>query len=505
MVSYSTFIFGAPMYFPTLDQFVLLAEQGNLIPVCREILADMETPVSAFKKIDDGMTSFLLESIEGGEKWARYSFLGSGPGRVFRSCGQSYEILENGVVVNEGVCQDPLGELKAFMAPYRPVQIDGLPRFSGGAVGYLGYDMVRFVEDLPDAKPSEIGTYDSCFLLTEKLLIFDNMRQKIKIVCNVHLSPGTDPEIAYRQGTEQIEALIEQLRTPLPRPKIGAATGHGEMQANFTREGFMAAVDQCKEYVRAGDIIQVVLSQRFSGELGSTDPFDIYRALRTINPSPYMFFLRLGETLVVGASPEVLVRKEGEQVEVRPIAGTRPRGLTVEQDQAFEADLLADPKECAEHIMLVDLGRNDLGRVCCTGSVEVSELMVIERYSHVMHIVSNVRGRLLAGKDAFDVFRATFPAGTLSGAPKIRAMEIIDQLEPCRREIYGGAVGYFSFSGNMDMAIAIRTLVVKDGKIYLQAGAGIVADSDPAAEYQETVNKARGVMTALAMARKGLN
>jgi anthranilate synthase component 1 len=331
------------------------------------------------------------------------------------------------------------------------------------------------------------------------------MRQKIKIVCNVHLSPGTDPEIAYRQGTEQIEALIEQLRTPLPRPKIGAATGHGEMQANFTREGFMAAVDQCKEYVRAGDIIQVVLSQRFSGELGSTDPFDIYRALRTINPSPYMFFLRLGETLVVGASPEVLVRKEGEQVEVRPIAGTRPRGLTVEQDQAFEADLLADPKECAEHIMLVDLGRNDLGRVCCTGSVEVSELMVIERYSHVMHIVSNVRGRLLAGKDAFDVFRATFPAGTLSGAPKIRAMEIIDQLEPCRREIYGGAVGYFSFSGNMDMAIAIRTLVVKDGKIYLQAGAGIVADSDPAAEYQETVNKARGVMTALAMARKGLN
>jgi len=493
------------MYFPTSDQFVVLAEQGNLIPVYREILADMETPVSAFKKIDDGTTSFLLESIEGGEKWARYSFLGSGPGRVFRSRGLNYEILENGRVVAGGASQDPLDELKAFMAPYRPVQIDGLPRFFGGAVGYLGYDMVRFVEELPDANPSEIGTYDSCFLLTEKLLIFDNMRQKIKVVCNVHLPPGTDPATAYRRGTEQIETLIEQLRNPLPRLEVAPVVEDVEMQANFTRGGFMAAVDKCKEYVRAGDIIQVVLSQRFSGSLGSTDPFDIYRALRTINPSPYMFFLRFGDTLVVGASPEVLVRKEGEQVEVRPIAGTRPRGLSAEQDRTFETELLADPKECAEHIMLVDLGRNDLGRVCCTGSVEVSELMVIERYSHVMHIVSNVRGRLVEGKDAFDVFRATFPAGTLSGAPKIRAMEIIDELEPCRREIYGGAVGYFSFSGNMDMAIAIRTLVVQDGQIYLQAGAGIVADSDPAAEYQETVNKARGAMTALTMARKGLN
>ncbi|OHB31242.1 MAG: anthranilate synthase component I [Desulfuromonadaceae bacterium GWC2_58_13] len=493
------------MYFPTSDQFVILAERGNLIPVYREILADMETPVSAFKKIDDGTTSFLLESIEGGEKWARYSFLGSGPGRVFRSRGPNYEILENGVVIAGGACLDPLEELNSFMAPYRPVQIDGLPRFFGGAVGYLGYDMVRFIENLPDANPAEIGAYDSCFLLTEKLLIFDNMRQKIKVVCNVHLTPGADPETAYRQGTEQIEEMIEQLRNPLPRTKITPEIDDVEMQANFSPAGFMAAVDQCKEYVRAGDIIQVVLSQRFSGDLGTTDPFDIYRALRTINPSPYMFFLRFGDTQVVGASPEVLVRKEGDQVEVRPIAGTRPRGLSAEQDQAFETELLADPKECAEHIMLVDLGRNDLGRVCCTGSVEVTELKVIERYSHVMHIVSNVRGRLLEGKDAFDVFRATFPAGTLSGAPKIRAMEIIDELEPCRREIYGGAVGYFSFSGNMDMAIAIRTLVVRGGRIYLQAGAGIVADSDPATEFQETVNKARGAMTALSMARKGLN
>jgi anthranilate synthase component 1 len=303
----------------------------------------------------------------------------------------------------------------------------------------------------------------------------------------------------------QIEALIEQLRTPLPRVKDPAPMPDVPMQANFTCGGFMDAVEKCKEYVRAGDVIQVVLSQRFSGDLGTTDPFDIYRALRTINPSPYMFFLRFGDTLVVGASPEVLVRKEGGQVEVRPIAGTRPRGTSAEQDQTFEFELLTDPKECAEHIMLVDLGRNDLGRVCCTGSVEVSELMVIERYSHVMHIVSNVRGRLAEGKDAFDVFRATFPAGTLSGAPKIRAMEIIDELEPCRREIYGGAVGYFSFSGNMDMAIAIRTLVVQEGQIYLQAGAGIVADSNPEAEYQETVNKARGAITALTMARKGLN
>lgn len=493
------------MYFPSPEQFASLATQGNLIPLYREILADMETPVSAFKKIDDGKTSFLLESIEGGEKWARYSFLGSGPGRVFRSRGKRYEVLEDGCVIQEGDCADPLAELKAFLAPYRPVPIDGLPRFFGGAVGYLGYDMVRFVEELPDANPARIGAFDSCFLLTEKLLIFDNMRQKIKVVCNVHLAPGADPAVAYRQGVAQIDELIEQLRAPLPRHAPEVSTESPVMASDFTREGFMAAVEGCKEYIRAGDIIQVVLSQRFSGPLGGTDPFDIYRALRTINPSPYMFFLRFGDTLVVGASPEVLVRKEGEQVEVRPIAGTRPRGTTAEADLVFEAELLADPKERAEHIMLVDLGRNDLGRVCRAGSVEVSELMVIERYSHVMHIVSNVRGNLLEGRDAFDVFRATFPAGTLSGAPKIRAMAIIDELEPCRREIYGGAVGYFSFSGNMDMAIAIRTLVIRDGRIHLQAGAGIVADSDPNAEYQETVNKAQGAMSAITMARKGLN
>ncbi len=492
------------MYSPSLEEFRRLSGQGNLIPVYREILADMETPVSAFCKIDDGQTSFLLESIEGGEKWARYSFLGSGPGRIFRCRGRHFEILDGAHVVSRGESDDPLGELRRFLAPYRPVELPELPRFCGGAVGYLGYDMVRFIERLPDGNPQQIGTYDACFLLTGKLLIFDNMRQKIKVVCNVHLTDGADPEAAYRRGVAEIEALIARLRLPLERPRSQIRFASEPLQPNFTRPEFLAAVERCKEYVRAGDVIQVVLSQRFSGALPAA-PFDIYRALRTINPSPYMFFLRFGETLVIGASPEVLVRKEGEQVEVRPIAGTRPRGATAAEDRRLEEELLADPKERAEHIMLVDLGRNDLGRVCRTGSVEVSELMVIERYSHVMHIVSNVRGRLEEGRDAIDVFRASFPAGTLSGAPKIRAMEIIDELEPCRREIYGGAVGYFSFSGNMDMAIAIRTLVVQGERIHLQAGAGIVADSDPAAEYEETLNKAMGVRKALEMAAGGLD
>jgi anthranilate synthase component I len=492
------------MYSPSLDDFRTLAATGNLIPVYREILADMETPVSAFRKIDDGRTAFLLESIEGGEKWGRYSFLGSGPVKLFRSRGRYFEILDGDQLLHSGECADPLAELQAFLAPYRPVQLPGLPRFFGGAVGYLGYDMVRFVEELPDANPREIDAWDACFLLTGQLLIFDSVAQKIKVVCNVHLQEGEDPEIAYQRGQAAVEALLGRLRRPLPGSPPVTGRGHGKpLAANFSRDDFMAAVEKCKEYVRAGDIIQVVLSQRFSGQLAA-EPFDVYRALRTINPSPYMFFLRFGRTLVIGASPEVLVRKEGARVEVRPIAGTRPRGATAAEDRQLEAELLADPKECAEHIMLVDLGRNDLGRVCRTGSVEVSELMVIERYSHVMHIVSNVRGVLEEGLDAFDLFRATFPAGTLSGAPKIRAMEIVDELEPCRREIYGGAVGYISFTGNMDLAIAIRTLVVQDETVYVQAGAGIVADSDPAAEYQETLNKARGVINAIELARAGL-
>lgn len=492
------------MYFPADIDFLQLARQGNLIPVYREILADMETPVSAFRKIDDGKNAFLLESIEGGEKWARYSFLGSGPARVFRCRGNHYEILFDGEVEETGSAADPINHLRELMSIYKPVEVAGLPLFYGGAVGCLGYDMVRFIEALPDGNPRQIGGWDACFMFTDRVLIFDNMRQQVKVVCNVHLREGDDPRSAYTGALRQIEEMIEQLRQPLPyaAPSV-AEVPPLEFEPNFTKDRFRAAVECCKEYIRAGDIFQVVLSQRFSGNLHA-DPFDVYRALRTINPSPYMYFLRFGESVVVGASPEVLVRKEGEQIDVRPIAGTRPRGRTPEEDRQLEQQLLADPKELAEHIMLVDLGRNDVGRVAVAGSVEVSELMVIERYSHVMHIVSNVRGRLCPGLDSFAVFRATFPAGTLTGSPKIRAMEIIDELEPARREVYGGAVGYFSFSGNMDLAIAIRTLQIEKDQFYLQAGAGIVADSDAEMEYQETLSKARGVKRAIEMAQRGL-
>ncbi len=495
------------MYFPSREEFLNLARKGNLIPVYREILADMETPVSAFCKIDDQKSAFLLESIAGGEKWARYSFLGVGSGRAFRCRDNFFEILENGSPVKSGTTDDPLRELKLFLSPYQPVTLPGLPRFFGGAVGYLGYDMVRHIEDLPELNGAEIGTYDSWFLITETLLIFDNMQQKIKVISNVHLRDGDDHAFLYDQAVKRIDGMVAQLRRPLPGRSAWTRAANPttkELQSNFSRADFESAVERCKDYVRSGDVIQVVLSQRFSGDLDA-DPFDVYRALRTINPSPYMFYLQFNETRVIGASPEVLVRKEGDHVEVRPIAGTRPRGATFEEDQHLEQELLGDPKERAEHIMLVDLGRNDLGRVCATGSVHVDELMVVERYSHVMHIVSNVSGQLLPGYDALDVFSATFPAGTLSGAPKIRAMEIIEELEPVRREIYGGAVGYISFDGNMDLAIAIRTLVTHKNRIHLQAGAGIVADSDPAAEYEETVNKAMGVKLAIELARQGLD
>uniref|UniRef100_A0A831U392 Anthranilate synthase component 1 n=1 Tax=Geobacter metallireducens TaxID=28232 RepID=A0A831U392_GEOME len=491
------------MYFPDFETFRSLASQGNLIPVCREIMADMDTPVSAFRKIDDGPYSFLLESIEGGEKWGRYSFLGANPATVIRSRGTTVEIVTNGDA-RTVTSVDPLGFVREYLSRFRPVEIPGLPRFFGGAVGYLGYDMVRHFERLATEKPAVIGAWDSCFVITDTILIFDTMRQKITVVSNAHLEDGQPPEAAYAEALARGDALIAKLRAPLPALPAVPAVRKVSFASNVPREAFEAAVEKSKEYVRAGDIIQVVLSQRFSGEL-TVEPLAIYRVLRTLNPSPYMFFLRMDDTLVVGASPEVMVRKEGDRVELRPIAGTRPRGATPEEDQRLAEELLADPKERAEHVMLVDLGRNDLGRVCRTGTVKVSELMVIERYSHVMHIVSNVEGELEKGKDAFDVVRATFPAGTLSGAPKVRAMEIIDELEPVRREVYGGAVGYFSFSGNMDLAIAIRTLVIRDGMVHLQAGAGIVADSNPAAEYQETVNKAMAVVKAIETAEKGLD
>ncbi len=493
------------MYSPSLEEFKNLTRQGNLIPVYREILADMETPVSAFCKIDDYKSAFLLESIAGGEKWARYSFLGVGSGRAFRCRGDYFEILENGLPVESGSTVNPLLELKEFLSLYQPVVLPELPRFFGGAVGYLGYDMVRHIEELPVLNDAEIGTYDSWFQITETLLIFDNMQQKIKVLSNVHLREGIDPDLLYDEAVKRVDAMVTLLRKPLPvrSARTGKATATA-LQSNFSRSDFESAVERCKDYIRSGDVIQVVLSQRFSGDLDA-EPFDVYRALRTINPSPYMFYLQFNETRVIGSSPEVLVRKEGDHVEVRPIAGTRPRGVTLEDDQRFEEELLADPKERAEHIMLVDLGRNDLGRVCVTGSVQIDELMVVERYSHVMHIVSNVSGQLLPGHDALDVFEATFPAGTLSGAPKIRAMEIIEELEPVRREIYGGAVGYISFDGNMDLAIVIRTLVAHQNRVYLQAGAGVVADSDPASEYEETVNKAMGVKLAIELARQGLD
>ncbi|MEI6215610.1 MAG: anthranilate synthase component I [Desulfuromonadales bacterium] len=490
------------MFFPDYAAFCDLAEKGNLIPVYREIMADMDTPVSAFKKLDNGTFSFLLESIEGGEKWGRYSFLGSNPDVIIRSKGACVEIVSNGAVTSRTVT-DPLACIKELLAGYTPVEVEGLPRFFGGAVGYLGYDMVRHFENLPSAKPALLDSYDSYFLITDTILIFDTVRQKIKVVSNAHVTSPSNCEAAYREACSKIDAIIGRLRAPHTHSPCVPAGKGVNFRSNMNREDFELAVEKAKEYVRSGDIIQVVLSQRFSGEL-TVDPLDIYRVLRTLNPSPYMFFLKLDDTVIAGASPEVMVRKEGRHVELRPIAGTRPRGVDAEADAALADELLADPKECAEHVMLVDLGRNDLGRVCAAGSVSVSELMVIERYSHVMHIVSNVQGELLPDNDSFDLVRATFPAGTLSGAPKMRAMQIIDELEPIKREIYGGAIGYFSFSGNMDLAIAIRTLVIKDGKLHLQAGAGIVADSDPSAEWQETVNKAMAVVRAVETAERGL-
>ena len=491
------------MYFPSRDTFYTLAEKGNLIPVYREIMADMDTPVSAFRKLDDGRFSYLLESIEGGEKWGRYSFLGSSPSLIIRSKGNIVETIENGVTTTMTV-DNPLVCIRDVLARFSPVEVEGLPRFFGGAVGYLGYDMVRHFEHLPTDKPALIDAYDSYFLFTDTIVIFDNMRQKIKVVSNAHLSSGITPKQAYDEAIKTIESIVQRLRTTLPAQRNAPSGRQVELRSNVSREEYEASVEKAKEYVRAGDIIQVVPSQRFSGEL-SADPFDIYRVMRTLNPSPYMFFLRLDDTVIAGASPEVMVRKEGKLVELRPIAGTRPRGANSEEDARLAEELLSDPKERAEHVMLVDLGRNDLGRVCVTGTVNVTELMIIERYSHVMHIVSNVQGELEDGRDAFDLVQATFPAGTLSGAPKVRAMQIIDELEPVRREIYGGAVGYFSFSGNMDLAITIRTLVIKDGKVHLQAGGGVVADSDPAAEWQETVNKAMAARRAIEIAEKGLD
>ncbi len=490
---------------PSFNEFSRKAKDGNLIPVYREVLADMETPVSAFRKIDSGNYAFLLESVEGGEKWARYSFLGSNPGLVFKAKGSRVEVITGDGTQFYQIDRDLLQPLKAILRQYRPVRVDGLPRFYGGMVGFLAYDIVRQFERLPAMTKDDLDLPDALFLLTDTLVIFDNVSHRIKVVSNAFVPEPTQEHLrgAYDEAARKIDAIIGSLRRPLG-VSLAPAGVEGELQLSSTmsREEFIQAVESAKEYVRAGDVLQAVISQRLSTKT-SADPFNIYRALRIINPSPYMYYLRLGDLRLVGSSPEVLVRLEEGKIDLRPIAGTRPRGRDDEEDLALEQELLGDPKERAEHIMLVDLGRNDVGRVARTGSVMVTELMAVERYSHVMHIVSNIKGVLEDKHDAFDLLRACFPAGTVTGAPKIRAMEIIEELERVRRGPYAGAVGYFGFSGNMDTCITIRTVLIADGTAHVQAGAGIVADSDPEREYEETMNKAKGMIKAIEMAESG--
>jgi anthranilate synthase component 1 len=484
---------------PSREDFLSSAGTFNLVPVYREILADLETPVSAFLKIHRGDHGFLLESVEGGEKWARYSILGTEPALIFTAQGAQVSIRRRDGTTEQREVADPLTALSELIGRYQPAPVEGLPRFFGGAVGYIGYDAVRFFERLPARLPADPAVPDICLLVPDALLVFDAMSHTIKVIVNVMLDDGMDAAAAYDDALLRIDAIVDRLTTGVV-PVSGAVTAPPEeVRSNVAPAEYCQLVERAKEYIRAGDVIQVVLAQRFEKAL-RVPPFDVYRRLRILNPSPYMFFLHLGEASLIGASPELMARVEDGEVAVRPIAGTRPRGATEAEDRALEAELRADPKELAEHIMLVDLGRNDVGRVADIGSVRVTEQMVVERYSHVMHLVSNVRGRLAAGRDCFDAFRATFPAGTLSGAPKIRAMEIIEELESVRRGVYGGAVGYFGFSGNMDMCITIRAGLAYRGKLYVEAGAGIVADSDPEREYQECLSKARAVLHAVEMA-----
>ncbi len=489
-------------YFPSQERFKALALEYTVIPVYADILADMDTPVSAFSKIDDGNDVFLLESVEGGEKQGRYSILGGSARLVVRSKGGRVEVIQAGkTTIKEAGAIDCLrDELSRFTAP----SVEGLPRFCGGAIGFIGYDCVREIEKLPDESPRELDLFDMYFIFTDTFLVFDNVEHKIKVISNAYINDHEDVAIAFDAAIAKINAMVETLRKKAATEPIAPERrGTRAITSNFSKGSFIEAVERVKQYISAGDIIQTVLSQRFSTALMAA-PFDIYRALRVINPSPYMFFLRFGDVTLAGSSPEILVRVEDGQVNVKPIAGTRKRGRDESEDESLAKELAADPKERAEHIMLVDLGRNDVGRVSEPGTITVDGLMSIERYSHVMHMVSNVTGRLKKGMDAFDGLKACFPAGTLTGAPKVRAMEIIEELEPCKREIYGGSIGYVGFDGNMDMCIAIRTVVIKDGKAHIQAGAGIVADSVPETEYEETENKARAMIKALEMAEEGL-
>jgi len=494
------------MMYPSLKEFLKLSKTANVIPVYKEVNADLDTPVSAFLKIDKGDYAFLLESVEGREKIARYSFLGASPALVFKSKGRNIEIdrPQQGSIKRFVTDSDPLEEVRKIMRDFKPVHIKGLPRFCGGMVGYIGYDMVRFFENIPDKNPDELKLPDMVFLLTDTILVFDHVNHTIKIVSNVML-PGERKSGAavkaklYRQAVRKIEAIEGLLGKPVAAGVTacsGKACVSGAVRSNYSKAAFKEMVKKAKHFIRIGDIIQVVPSQRFSVRINKK-PFDIYRSLRSINPSPYMFFLKLKGVFFAGSSPEMLVRCEDGVVRTRPIAGTRPRGRNEEEDSRLEKELLADAKEKAEHVMLVDLGRNDLGRVCKKGSIKISEFMTVEKYSHVMHLVTEVRGLLDKKYSAYDVMRASFPAGTVSGSPKIRAMEIIDELENSRRGPYAGCVGYFSFSQNMDTCITIRTVVIKDSTAYVQAGGGIVADSRPEKDYFETVNKAKALMEGI--------
>ncbi len=487
------------MYYPSLEEVRKLRGQGNLVPVYREFNADLETPVSAYLKVARPPYSFLLESVEGGERLARYSFIGTEP----------YAVLKTGPG-QPGRMVDPLPGIQRELERHKLVPVAGLPRFHGGAVGFLAYDVVRYFEPrVPTPETDQLGLPESAFMLTDTLLVFDHLKHQIKVVSHAFLDG--DVEGAYRQAVERIERVAKRLATPLSAEAAfygdpgrdvqgnGNDRSNAPVEASRTRESYGAMVERAREYICDGDIIQVVPSQRLWRKT-SAHPFQVYRALRTVNPSPYMYYLSLGDFHIVGASPEMLVRVEDGVVTTHPIAGTRPRGKTAEEDDALAAELKGDEKERAEHIMLVDLGRNDIGRVSQPGTVRVPQLMEVERYSHVMHIVSHVTGKLRPEYTCYDALRACFPAGTVSGAPKIRAMEIISELEKERRGPYAGAVGYFSFSGNMDTAIAIRTMVIKDGVAYLQAGGGVVFDSTPDGEYQETLHKARALLRAIDVA-----
>jgi anthranilate synthase component I len=489
----------AHRYLPEFDEFCVRAREGNLVPVYREILADLATPVSAFLKIDDGGDAFLFESVEGMQKIGRYSFLGVAPRTVLISKGRELRTGPPGGPFATQTVDDPLTAVRERLRTFRPVAVSGLPRFSGGLVGYLSYDLVRFFERLPDRTTDDLSLPDLYLMQADTLVVFDNVTHTMKVVAHAFIDAATDLRAAYDQACGTIDRVIAKLEGPGGVAPSSPCSDPPHVRSNFAPGEYQRIVEQAKEYITAGDIIQVVLAQRFECALRA-QPFNIYRCLRTLNPSPYMCFLRTGAQTVIGASPELMVRLEEGEVTVRPIAGTRPRGTDEREDAELERELKADPKEIAEHIMLVDLGRNDVGRVARIGTVAVTDRLVVERYSHVMHLVSNVRGELCEGLDSFDAFRATFPAGTLTGAPKIRAMEIIEELEPVRRGIYGGAIGYFGFSGTMDTCITIRTMVIDRGTIYIQAGAGIVADSDPEREHAECVNKSRALIQAVKMA-----